>query len=93
MKKFLLLIPVFLILAGCNDPYLIKRQLVVVDIPEKLFQGCPVLKKYQHNWKKLTDPQVAGIIINLYQNNEKCHNAIQAIKRFQQNAKARMESN
>lgn len=90
MKK-LFIIPLLLLLSGCasTQPYLVKERLVVVDIPENLYAGCPLVKDFP-NWKTLTDPDVADTIIRLYENNVKCYNAVQAIKKFQTSAKKRI---
>jgi uncharacterized protein YcfL len=90
MKK-LLLIPLLLFLVGCQStqPTLVKDRLVVIDIPQKLYEGCEIIKDFP-NWKTLTDPEVAETIVTLYENNVKCYNVVEAIKKHQIKAKRRI---
>jgi hypothetical protein len=55
----------------------------VVDIPSELYDGCPDIRKTSiPNYKELTDDQVAKFVVNLYKNNIKCRQTIQAIHNY-----------
>lgn len=80
MKK-LLLIPFALLLAGCDtDPQLIRTQLKLIQPDSSMFK-CPILTKFPDP-DKLTDRQVAELVVTLYKNNKTCRTSIYAIKKF-----------
>ncbi len=83
----LLLIPLIALgLIGCakKSPNLIKEKIVVLQVPESYY-NCPTVKSFP-NPDKLTDIQVARLIVTLYQNNQTCKNSLEGIKKFIQEA-------
>ncbi len=89
MRKLFLAIP-FLLLAGCqSSPMLVQTKLAVVTPPQEMYT-CPIEKKYP-NWQTLNDVEVAKTIVRLYKNNMICKTSIQAIERYLNDAKERIE--
>lgn len=89
MKKLLLAIP-FLFLAGCqSSPMLIETKLAVVTPPAEMY-NCPLEKRYP-NWQTLNDVEVAKTIVRLYKNNRICKASIEAVEKYLNEAKARIE--
>lgn len=88
--KALAIIPLALLLAGCNttQPTVVQTKLEVV-LPESSLYNCPV-SRYP-DYKKLTDEQVARLLIQLHKNNVTCRNSLNAIKQFLEESKARLE--
>jgi hypothetical protein len=79
--KIIIAIVLALGLASCaSNPILIREKIAKIEISDELFE-CPVLKKYP-NPEKLTDIQVAKLIVELHRNNKKCKTSIDAIKQF-----------
>lgn len=73
-----------LILGGCDEktlPPLIITKYRVVDIPPELYRSCPELSKLP-KYQKLTDREVARLVIRLYNGHKACRDAILAIKSF-----------
>ena len=85
MKKLLI---ACLFLAGCQSTA-ISTKLTVVTPPEQMYD-CPIKRQWP-NYEKLNDIEVARTIIELYKNNERCKNSIDAIKQYLEDAKARIE--
>ena len=85
MKKILILA---LFLAGCNSTA-VKTKLTVVTPPDQMYD-CPIKKQWP-NWQKLNDTDVARTIIELYKNNSRCKNSIDAIRKYLTDAKTRIE--
>lgn len=79
--KFLYIGLIGLLLAACNpgEQVVIREKLKVVTIPESIYNECPALPKLP-KLSGLTDIQVARLIVTLYGNNQKCKNAIEAIR-------------
>lgn len=77
-----------LTLSGCvtTTQVVTSPQLMVVDIPEVLYQ-CPVINKFPE-WKTLTDRQVANLIVQLQRNNITCATSLKKIREFVKRAKA-----
>jgi uncharacterized protein YcfL len=75
-----------LMLAGCQTPSqnVIQTKLQVV-MPEAALFNCPQLKSLP-SASKLTDVQVARLIVQLYKNNVACKNSIDAIKNYLEEA-------
>ena len=90
--KRLLLIPFALLLAGCQStqPDLVKTKIQVI-VPDQSMYECPTIKSYP-NADKLTDIQVARLIVQLYKNNQTCKNSIEAIQKFLETSKASLEN-
>ena len=89
MRKLLLAIP-FLLLAGCqSSPMLVQTKLAVVTPPAEMYT-CPIEKRYP-NWQTLNDVEVAKTIVRLYKNNMICKASIEAIEKYLNEAKARIE--
>lgn len=90
MKKFVI-IPLTLLLIGCNSTTqnVVSTKLTVVTPDESLYT-CPIVKQYPDP-NKLTDIQVARLLVTLYQNNITCKNSIDAIKKFLDDSKASIE--
>jgi hypothetical protein len=86
MKKTLVL---FLLLAGCQSTSLPTTKLQVVTPPEQMYD-CPIKTKWP-NWQKLNDTDVAKTIVELYKNNVRCKNSVDAIKKYLTDAKAQIE--
>ena len=90
MRKLFLAIP-FLFLAGCqSSPMLVQTKLAVVTPPQEMYT-CPIEKQYP-NWQSLNDVEVAKTIVRLYKNNMICKTSIEAVERYLNDAKARIES-
>lgn len=85
MKKLLVL---SLLLAGCQST-ITPSKLKVVTPPEQLYD-CPIKDKWP-NYKTLNDTEVARTIVELYKNNSRCKNSIDAIKQYLDEAKSRIE--
>ena len=89
MRKLLLAIP-FLLLAGCqSSPMLVQTKLTVVTPPQEMYV-CPIERNYP-NWQTLNDVEVAKTIVRLYKNNMICKASIEAIEKYLNDAKARIE--
>jgi hypothetical protein len=86
MKKLIIL---SLLLAGCQSTVPTTR-LQVITPPNEMYD-CPIKTKWP-NWQKLNDTDVAKTIVELYKNNKRCKNSVDAIKRYLTNAKARIEN-
>ena len=85
MKKLLIL---SLLLAGCQSTATTTR-LQVITPPDEMYD-CPIKTKWP-NWQKLNDTDVAKTIVELYKNNKRCKNSVDAIKQYLTDAKARIE--
>lgn len=85
MKK--LVIVSFLLLAGCQST--IPTKLMVITPPEQMYD-CPIKKEWP-NYQTLNDTDVAKTIVELYKNNARCKNSIDAIKKYLDSAKAQIE--
>jgi hypothetical protein len=87
MIKVLTLIMFGVILAGCQTtlPNLIRTEHKVVRVPEEFMRTCrtvPRLPKYS----TLTDVQVAQLLSRLYQSNVTCVNAMEQIRKYDEQA-------
>lgn len=83
MKALVLAGIAALALSGCQttDPTVLRTQrLTPVEIPERLY-NCPNVPKLP-DVSKLTDRQVAAVIVKLYNNNVTCKNSEAAIRRY-----------
>jgi predicted nucleic acid-binding Zn-ribbon protein len=85
MKKIVILA---LLLAGCQSTVPTTR-LQVITPPDQMYD-CPIKEKWP-NWQHLNDTDVAKTIVELYKNNKRCKNSIDAIQKFLTDAKARIE--
>jgi hypothetical protein len=90
MKK-LLIVPLVLALTACNSiplqPTVTKYKVVT---PDPTMYDCPVYKKWP-NADKLTDVEVAKLIVKLYKNNVRCKNTVDGIEKFLNKAKTTVE--
>ena len=77
-----------LFLAGCQSTA-VSTKLTVITPPEQMYD-CPIKRQWP-NYEKLNDIEVARTIIELYKNNERCKNSIDAIKQYLEDAKVRIE--
>ena len=84
MKKYVL-IGLALLLAGCQSTSIIDKQNVVV-MPSNAIYDCPQLTYYPKP-ETLTDIEVAKLLKNIYANNVKCRNSINAIRKFLNDSK------
>ena len=75
-----------LVLGGCAaDPIkLVAPEYKVVKVPED-FYNCPVMKKFP-NPEKLTNQQVGTLLLTAQQNNIKCKNSLDNIKKYMDEA-------
>ena len=87
MKK--LVIIAALLLAGCQSTAPTTK-LQVVTPPDQMYD-CPIKKQWP-NWQKLNDTDVAKTIVELYKNNARCKNSVDAIRKFLADAKTRIEN-
>ena len=85
MKKLIIL---SLLLAGCQSTTPTTR-LQVITPPDEMYD-CPIKTKWP-NWQKLNDTDVAKTIVELYKNNARCKNSINAIQQYLTDAKTRIE--
>jgi hypothetical protein len=85
MKKLLIL---SLLLAGCQST--VSSTKLEVVIPPKQMYDCPIKTKWP-NWRKLNDTDVAKTVVELYKNNHRCRNSIDAIKKYLTDSKAHIE--
>lgn len=90
MKKLILLSTLFL--AGCaSDPIkLIAPEYKVVKIPED-FYDCPVINKFPKP-ENLTNQQVGSLLLTVQQNNIKCNNSLNNIKKYMDEAEKSVSS-
>lgn len=82
MKSILLIICISFLLTACGttSPILTQEKLGKINVSKDLFE-CPVIKTFP-NPEKLTDIQVAKLIVKLYHNNQKCKISINGIEQF-----------
>lgn len=85
MKKLIIL---SLLLAGCQST-VSSTKLEVIIPPEQMYD-CPIKTKWP-NWQKLNDTDVAKTVVELYKNNHRCRNSVDAIRKYLTDAKARIE--
>lgn len=86
MKKLLVL---SLLLAGCQSTAT-PTKLKVITPPDEMYD-CPIKKQWP-NWQKLNDTDVAKTIIELYKNNTRCKNSVDAIRKYLDDAKTQIEN-
>ena len=86
MKKLLIL---SLLLAGCQST-VTSTKLQVITPPDEMYD-CPIKTKWP-NWQHLNDTDVAKTIVELYKNNTRCKNSVDAIRNYLADAKARIEN-
>ena len=81
MKFLIILLLTFGLFACATDPQIVTSQKrVKIEVSEALFE-CPTIKSWP-NPEKLTDIQVAKLIVQLHRNNTKCKTSIEAIHKF-----------
>lgn len=92
MKGIMVAGALALALAGCGPeqgPVLISKQFVVPDVPSALY-NCPIIRNYPEV-ARLTDRQVAQLIVELQRNNTTCKNSMEAIRSFLVRAKVTVQ--
>lgn len=85
MKKIIFVLTA-MTLVGCNSvqgPSVTKYKVVE---PANSLYSCPLYKNFPDP-NKLTDPQVAQMLVQLYGNNVKCYNAVQSLRKFLEQSK------
>lgn len=90
--KRILIIPLLLALTACNSvgsfqPTVTKYKVVT---PDAAMYDCPIFKKWP-NADKLTDVDVAKLIVKLYKNNVRCKNTVDGIQKFLEKSKTTVE--
>jgi hypothetical protein len=85
MKKLIIL---SLLLAGCQST-VSSTKLEVIIPPEQMYD-CPIKTRWP-NWRKLNDTDVAKTVVELYKNNHRCRNSVDAIRKYLTDAKAQIE--
>jgi len=85
MKKLIIL---SLLLTGCQSTATTTK-LQVITPPEQMYD-CPIKTKWP-NWQKLNDTDVAKTVVELYKNNHRCKNSVDAIRKYLTDAKAQIE--
>jgi uncharacterized lipoprotein YajG len=90
--KSLTVVAFALILGGCQttSPTLITTQNKVVSIPNEVINACPRVPNLPRA-STLTEVQVADLIRRLYGNNSKCYQAMQDVRRLNDEAVATLE--
>jgi len=86
MRKFLL-IPLLFVAACSSEPVVVRSTQHVVVMPEEVMFNCPVVDTLPET-KRLTDVQVARLIVQLYQNNTVCKNSMMTLRQFLEQARA-----
>ena len=86
MKKLIIL---SLLLAGCQST-VSSTKLEVIIPPEQMYD-CPIKTKWP-NWQKLNDTDVAKTVVELYKNNHRCRNSVDAIRKYLDDAKSQIEN-
>jgi len=87
MKKILLLST--LLIAGCQSTLVTTKEQFVVT-PSVSMYNCPTVNSYPDP-KKLTDIEVAKLIVQLDRYNKVCKNSIDSIRTYLENAKKTIE--
>jgi uncharacterized protein YcfL len=92
MKYFSIILLLSLALAGCQttQPTILVNKNVVV-LPDEALYNCPLIKNFPDP-DKLTDKQVAKLLITSYKNNAECKRSIDGIKKFLEDSKRTIES-
>lgn len=93
MKKLIVILSA-LTLAGCATappPQVIVKTEQVVIMPDKALFNCPNVRRFPDP-DKLTDVQVAKLLVTLHQNNTNCQKNINSIYQFLDGAKRSAES-
>lgn len=90
MKK--VIIVTSLLLGGCaSDPIkLVAPEYKVVNIPED-FYNCPVMTKFPKP-ENLTNQQVGSLLLTVQQNNVKCKNSLDNIRKYMEEAEKSVSS-
>lgn len=82
-----------LALASCGDDIgteLITSTKQLVVLPEDKLYDCPLVDRFP-DAATLTDIQVARLIVKLHDNNVRCHNSVEAVRKFLEEAKKTAE--
>ncbi len=87
--KILILIPLVLLLAGCETTQTTVRELMVV-MPQDAMYKCPSVTNLP-KVETLTDVEVGKTLIKYAENNKICQSSMKSLKTFLKKAKARIE--
>lgn len=89
--KRLAIIPVVALLSACQttDNAVIVQTKLEVVMPDSALYNCPITK--YPDYKKLTDDQVARLLIQMHKNNKICRNSALSIKKFLEDSKKIIE--
>ena len=80
-----------ILIAGCSSgepPVTTVRHRVV--LPEESMYACDTVERFPDS-RTLTDLQVARLLVELHQNNVRCRNSIETIRRFLEDSRVRIE--
>jgi len=88
MKKLVIVAALFL--SGCQTTQLLTTKEQVVILPSETMYNCPDAVYYPKP-EKLTELQVARLLVELNKNNKICKNSIESIRRFLNESKAQLE--
>lgn len=79
------------LLAGCSsvEPTVITVRHRVV-LPEESMYACDTVERFPDS-RTLTDLQVARLLVDLHQNNVRCRNSMETIRRFLEDSRVRIE--
>lgn len=80
-----------LLLAGCaQEPQLTTTRHHVV-VPDESMYACQRFANWPET-NRLTSAQVSRTLVELYSTNEQCYNSQQALRRFLEDARTRIQS-
>lgn len=80
-----------LLLSGCQTTQLLTTKEQVVILPSESMYNCPTAVYYPKS-DKLTELQVAKLLVELNKNNKICKNSIESIRRFLNESKVELET-
>lgn len=91
MKSIFIFLGAIFILTGCEpNQVVLNAPKPVVFIPDEKFFNCPTIDNFNIT-NRLTDGQIATLLVKLDTNNRVCKRSIDAIKAQLLEAKARLE--
>ena len=92
MKQLFLLSTILLTLCSCDEVgiEMLTTTKHLVVLPEDKMYDCPLVDRFP-DASMLTDIQVAEFIVKLHSSNVRCHNSINAIRKFLEDAKKTTE--
>lgn len=87
--RFLPLLGV-LFLAACSPNPTVTTTRHIVVLPQESLYSCEIVKTFPDS-RTLTDLQVARLLVELHQNNVRCRNSIESIRKFLEDSRAQVE--